>query len=59
MKQNGQWLSQVRTRSKTAASSSRPSGSPARFSTATSRSQPAAPQLERDDGLVGLHLVLG
>src|SRR2546430_1238799 len=32
MKQNGQWLSQVRTRSKTALFTSAPSGSPARFS---------------------------
>ena len=32
MKQNSQWLSQVRTRSNTALDTSAPSGSPAEFS---------------------------
>ena len=57
MKQKGQWLSQVRTRSKTALASSRPSGSPAGFSTTTDALEPAATELELDVGLVGLQLV--
>ena len=40
MKQNGQWLSHVRTRSNTALASSRPSGAPSALSTTTSRSRP-------------------
>src|SRR6476661_3789965 len=40
MKQNGQWLSHVRTRSKTALARSRPRGAPACFSTITSCSSP-------------------
>ena len=57
MKQNGQWLSQVRTRSNTALSSSRPSGTPASFSTPDLALEPAPAQLDLDHGLVGLHLV--
>ena len=40
MKQNGQWLSQVRTRSNTALVSSMPSGEPSALSTCTTRSIP-------------------
>jgi len=40
MKQNGQWLSHVRTRSNTALARSRPSGAPGAFSTVTSCSRP-------------------
>src|ERR687894_1517707 len=40
MKQNSQWLSQVRTLSNSAECTSTPSGSPARFSIATSVSSP-------------------
>src|SRR6476620_4857824 len=40
MKQNSQWLSQVRTWSKSAACTSTPSGSPARFGTGTVCSTP-------------------
>ena len=57
MKQNGQWLSQVRTRSNTALASSRPSGAPAALSTTTELLEPAAAQLELDTRLVGLDLV--
>ena len=57
MKQNGQWLSQVRTRSNTALASSRPSGAPAAFSTTHELLEPAAADLELDARLVGLDLV--
>src|SRR6478609_11326910 len=40
MKQNGQWLSHVRTRSNTALARSRPSGAPAALSTVTRCSRP-------------------
>src|SRR5579871_2042979 len=40
MKRNGQWLSQVCTRSKTALASSMPSGAPSGFSIVTLRSRP-------------------
>ena len=40
MKQNGQWLSHVRTRSNTALASSRPSGAPSAFSITQVRSRP-------------------
>ena len=41
MKQNAQWLSQVRMRSKTAEETSTPSGSPASLSTRTTRGRGA------------------
>ena len=58
MKQNSQWLSQVRTRSKIAAETSSPSGSPACFDDRDLELDPAADDLEVDDGLVGEQLVL-
>ena len=57
MKQNGQWLSHVRTRSNTALASSTPSGSPARLLHRDVPLEPAATQLELDERLVGLDLV--
>ena len=59
MKQNGQWLSHVRTRSNTALASSRPSGAPAAFSTTHDALEPAAAHLELDARAVGLELVRG
>ena len=61
MKQNSQWLSQVRTASKIADSISAPSGSPAAFSTSRVRSRPPrATSISRsgviDEDLVGDHV---
>ena len=58
MKQNSQWLSQVRTWSNRADCTSTPRGSPASLSTATSSVQPAPPHVELELGLVGQQLVL-
>ena len=58
MKQNGQWLSQVRTRSNTALASSSPSGLAGALVDDHLALEPAAPQLELDVWLVGLDLVL-
>ena len=57
MKQNGQWLSHVRTRSNTGPVSAAPRGSPARFSITHLPLEPAASQLQLDDGLVDLELI--
>ncbi len=58
MKQNSQWLSQVRTRSNRAASTSMPSGSLPSGVTVTGQLQAAAPHVELELGLVGQQLVL-
>ena len=57
MKQNGQWLSQVRTRSKTALAEPSPSGAPGAFSHDDPTLEPAASHLELDLRLVGVELV--
>ena len=57
MKQNGQWLSQVCTRSNTALASSSPSGAPAGLSTRIVRSRPPRRTSSSTVGLVGLQLV--
>ena len=57
MKQNGQWLSQVRTRSNTALASSSPSGAPSALSTARLPLEAAPPHVELDLGAVDLQLV--
>ena len=57
MKQNGQWLSQVCTRSKTACASSSPSGAPSALSHHELLLQAAPPDLEVDLGAVGVDLV--
>ena len=60
MKQNSQWLSQVRTRSKTAEETSTPSGSPGSLPTddRKGRVEPAAPDHEVQLGLVHQEAVL-
>ena len=50
MKQNSQWLSQVRTRSNRALSTSTPRGLPAGFSTSTSRCSPPESRASATDG---------
>ena len=57
MKQNGQWLSQVCTRSNTACASSRPSGAPSALSHDELLLEAAPPHFEVDLGAVGLDLV--
>ena len=57
MKQNGQWLSQVRTRSNTALSRSRPSDAPGGLLDQHELLEPATADFELDGGLVGLDLV--
>ena len=59
MKQNGQWLSQVRTRSNTALSRSRPERHARGFVDHDETLEPAAAELELHAGLVGLDLVRG
>ena len=60
MKQNSQWLSQVRIRSKTAEDTSTPSGSPGSLATRTTTGPvpPAAPDHEVQIGLVDQQAVL-
>ena len=58
MKQNSQWLSQVRTRSKIAAEISSPRGSPCLLDDRDLELDPAPDDLELDDRLVGEQLVL-
>ena len=53
MKQNSQWLSQVRTWSNSALSTSAPSGSPARFSAVERQLEAAAAEVDLHLGLVG------
>src|ERR1039458_3803095 len=58
MKQNGQWLSQVRTRSKTAEATKSPSGSPsALWTTTTAAAGGGTPDEQRDVPRVGELLV--
>ena len=60
MKQNSQWLSQVRTRSKTAEETSMPSGSPGSLRTVTAKGSgtPATTDHEVQIGLVHQQAVL-
>ena len=58
MKQNSQWLSQVRTRSNTALDTSTPSDSPARLSIVEREVDTAAADVEVDLGVVGGELPL-
>ena len=58
MKQNSQWLSQVRTWSNRAASTSMPSGSLPARATVTVTLEAAPAQVELELGLVGQQLVL-
>ena len=58
MKQNSQWLSQVRTWSNSAECTSMPSGSPAALATSTVQLEPAPADLEHQVGLVDEQPVL-